>query len=682
MLSTKVALLVAVLSVFAALEEFPGRAVHAASADGSAPDLDDFSAANDDGSDLDDDVDDAKFAEEERIYGVPFFRASSFERFASFSLHNYQKIIVFCGFFPHESQWGASADPKRSDQPVTDELQEAVEEADDRMKREIAEGRAFQARAGEENSDVRFVYTSSASYSVAGGSDLTSLFTDEIKCHVFNRRTMSDLTAPQATLKMDEFSQDNEELWKTIRGFYDAPPNDPYAAYSPGGDDGSTEERSKFLIDYSMIDRAAIEEEWPELKEPMCFGAAECEIPRVRNISNREFMLRYYIWGRPVIIEDAMADWNLVGHWTEEYLVDNIKALKKRRRQSGESQLLNVLDKDDQAFLRKDYDIPYFLDFGDRGNATLDTELLFFGEMGAKGLDKHIDTGCHQYWVHIQGTKQWEMWPIEDAEYAAGEGDRGWVRPKEWHFPKLTATVKAGEILVFYSGWWHKTNYIEPEVPTLSFTMYLHRPVPKLYVDQYRHSLLTRPEYKMCMKKWFAPELIVGGRIDAMKKMEERAAKMLKSRSRAEWKAAKESFLAADGDGDGRLSQDEWSGDASAFAAADENGDGYVDLEERKAAFLVAFSAKVDAEKCAETGECPAQEEEDATLAEEKEKAAKAAEAVNAVPEEECESRTTRRRILWTCAWISMCCEKRRARRKSSTRACAAASFRWQKRRR
>ena len=81
----------------------------------------------------------------------------------------------------------------------------------------------------------------------------------------------------------------------------------------------------------------------------------------MRNISNREFMLRYYLWGRPVIIEDAMDDWNLVGHWTEEYLTENINALKKRRRQSGESQLLNVLDKDDQAFLRKDYDIPYFL---------------------------------------------------------------------------------------------------------------------------------------------------------------------------------------------------------------------------------------------------------------------------------------------------------------------------------
>ena len=124
------------------------------------------------------------------------------------------------------------------------------------------------------------MYTSSASYSVAGGSDLTSLFTDEIKCHVFNRRTMSDLTAPQATLKMDEFSQDNEELWKTIRGFYDAPPSDPFAAYdSTAASNPSDGERSNFLIDYSMLDRAAIEEEWPELKEPMCGGAAECEIP-------------------------------------------------------------------------------------------------------------------------------------------------------------------------------------------------------------------------------------------------------------------------------------------------------------------------------------------------------------------------------------------------------------------
>ena len=584
-----------------------------------------------------------------RMYGVDFFKAGSFEKYGEYSMFNYDKIIVFCGFFPHHSKWGAQNDPNRRVERGN-ELE--VQMADERMRRETRAAREFVKLARAENDDVRFIATNAAAYSVAGGSDLTSLFTDEIKCHVFNRRTMADLTAPQESIKMTEFKADNEELWKVVRGFYEAKPSDPYNAYGPGEDEDadatdnpSKKARSKFLIDYSMINRTELEMEWPELKEPMCGGAAECEIPRVRNISNREFMLRYYLWGRPVIIEDAMDAWPMMGKWTEDFLVDNIKQLKKRRRQTGESQLLNVLDKDDQAFLRQDYDIPYFLDFGERGKASLDTELLFFGEKGANGLSKHIDTGCHQYWVpHIQGTKQWEMWPIESAEYAAGDGDRGHPRSKEWHLPKLTGTVTAGEILVFYSGWWHKTNYIVENEPTLSFTMYLHRPIPKLYVDEYRHALLTRPEYKMCMQKWFSPELIVGGKIEALAKQAERQEKLRKAKMRAEWKNVRGGFLGMDEDGDERVSASEWRDPASAFGDVDANGDGFIDMQERKAWFLDAFEVREAAEACAESGECPAEKEEeeeeennDDDLESAKAAAAKAVEATDEVAEEECE---------------------------------------------
>ena len=88
----------------------------------------------------------------------------------------------------------------------------------------------------------------------------------------------------------------------------------------------------------------------------------------------------------------------------------------------------------------------------------------------------------------------------------------------------------------------------------------------------------------------------------------------------------------ADADGDGKVALDEWSEAlGSDFGAMDTNTDGYVDMDERKAAFMKAFDAALKAEKCAKSGEeCPVADEE-------KEKAARAAEAVSAVPEEECE---------------------------------------------
>ena len=214
--------------------------------------------------------------------------------------------------------------------------------------------------------------------------------------------------------------------------------------------------------------------------------------------------------GRPVVITDATKDWNIEAFSSFDKLAKEIPSLQSRREFNGASQLLNIIEKEDQEAIRKHYSVPYFFkppDY-DLANITLDTELFFFGEKGAKGFPMHLDTGCHQYWVpHFKGSKKWEMQPIVDRETAISQ-----KRDPRWQFPILEATVNPGDILVFYSGWVHKTEYPKDE-ETVSFTMYIHRPMPKMYLEEYRHALVSRKEYSTCLDRWFSPDSMVGRRL-------------------------------------------------------------------------------------------------------------------------------------------------------------------------
>ena len=419
----------------------------------------------------------------------------NFAGFEAFSLAHWQRTFVLCGFFD-ESTRASGVEMLHS------------------LRAQLVPSEA---------DEVRLAWTGANDRKNEGG-DLSNLFPDDTRCHIFPPRTVAELSAPAHQVAGDVGAAAFlEELAAKVRVTAAAPPAEPYF---PSGGDAGTEQR--YLLDYGALDRAAIEAAYPSVREPMCGGAPSCEVERRSELSPTDFLNEYYLWGRPVIVTDAMEAWPLMKKWDEAWLKSTAPSLVAPRDHSGESQILSALDPAEQAILRRDYSVPYFLADLPRGGGTeafeaatadaadsatnpepnsikLDTELFFFGEKGASGFGMHLDTGCHQYWVpHIKGTKKWTLKPIVPRNTAIREG-----RDPAFQYPELTATIGPGEILVFFSGWTHMTEYIEPNKTTLSFTMYLHDPMPKFYLDEYRHDLLTRAEYGMCMDSWFDPQMIV-----------------------------------------------------------------------------------------------------------------------------------------------------------------------------
>lgn len=72
-------------------------------------------------------------------------------------------------------------------------------------------------------------------------------------------------------------------------------------------------------IDHARRDWLLAVQEWQRALSPRTGG-----VPRVSNLSTDDFLDHFYAPGRPVVIEDAIADWPALERWTPDYLIEKV----------------------------------------------------------------------------------------------------------------------------------------------------------------------------------------------------------------------------------------------------------------------------------------------------------------------------------------------------------------------
>ena len=246
---------------------------------------------------------------------------------------------------------------------------------------------------------------------------------------------------------------------------------------------------------------------WTTLSEVLLDLEAEVydftRIPRVSDLSEREFLERYYAANRPVIVEDVVREWPACSKWTLHYLKERF-GTETVRFQTGRgadfrdsfvdhtrsaplAEYIELLESDDET---NDYyliahdrllDRPAFrplfddIHFDPRyfdGERALGRAFFWLGPRGSM-TPLHRDLG-NVYFAQIMGEKLVRMFPSKQMHLVYNEiGYHSEVDLDDYSpedFPLLAKAtmveevIKPGELLFIPVGWWHSVKSLDTTI--------------------------------------------------------------------------------------------------------------------------------------------------------------------------------------------------------------------------
>lgn len=241
-------------------------------------------------------------------------------------------------------------------------------------------------------------------------------------------------------------------------------------------------------------------------------AAASHTVPRRANLTNAQFCDEYLFPNRPVIIEDALLQWDAVGKWSPEFFQQKFGA--RQLRVDDEVFTIHefvdrVLDADvnhPAPYLKGTGEGNYFVDlfpeltedieptplylfpnwlaerymFGfltRRLNRGPQAE-IFFGGQGSGFPVLHWDSlYFHAFNCQVDGTKDWCLFAPDQTEflYVRKEAqNQSQVErvfdpdldryPRLVHVTRYECTTAPGEMLFLPAGWWHTTRLTGPSI--------------------------------------------------------------------------------------------------------------------------------------------------------------------------------------------------------------------------
>ena len=243
---------------------------------------------------------------------------------------------------------------------------------------------------------------------------------------------------------------------------------------------------------------------------------APYDIERRANLSPGDFYRDYLQWGKPVIITDAVTRWKAYGKWNHDFVAAHVPEYndvfgtlegtymtgKKSKRIAYGAQ---VQTPESQRWVEAWTSTPYFLKKFSR--AVTHSQSFFSNRKDSfTGATSHLDRQCGIFSVsHFTGTKRWTLYPFTQTELVPMKSDPDPVVPPrtKWPLPVYRADVRAGELLVFYPGWWHKTEGVELEKEdVLSFSRYWDGLVPTQLIAEMWPTFTSVPKYSKCPLEW------------------------------------------------------------------------------------------------------------------------------------------------------------------------------------
>ncbi|XP_077997771.1 uncharacterized protein LOC144450897 [Glandiceps talaboti] len=218
-------------------------------------------------------------------------------------------------------------------------------------------------------------------------------------------------------------------------------------------------------------------------------------IQRLSNVTPEQFA-EFVNRGEPVIVTDAMKDWEAFGKFNCTTLIDRypdveyfdwqggrrmpLRYIPERWKDSGwecASGYIEMSWPANQKYLQEwvsQMPAPYFLPedvYTDGGLAKKTVSMTGFLGTPGTGVSPHLDETCDTFMtVQFSGIKTWSVsWPVR-------EGDE-----LKWSKPRIV-TLKPGEILFWYVSMRHHTEVVDG--CSLSFSFTLNTPAPKQYFEK------------------------------------------------------------------------------------------------------------------------------------------------------------------------------------------------------
>ncbi len=241
-------------------------------------------------------------------------------------------------------------------------------------------------------------------------------------------------------------------------------------------------------------------------------GNLDLAVDRRRNLSAAEFRHDYLKLNRPVVIEDALAGWPALGHWTPEFFAERFpeKIVTFRdgstlpmREFIAQVQASNaehpapywtnaplrehfpelMADIDPAlGYLRPNWARRRFAHRGLRASLNRGAEVeLYIGGAGGAFPVLHWDgLSTHAFLMQIHGVKRYWLWPPSETPFLYPDPAVPNTSPlRDVEHPDLnryplaakarggTLTLHPGELLFVPTRWWHTAKMLSPSI-TLS----------------------------------------------------------------------------------------------------------------------------------------------------------------------------------------------------------------------
>jgi len=257
-------------------------------------------------------------------------------------------------------------------------------------------------------------------------------------------------------------------------------------------------------------------------------------IDRVSNLSKKRFIQEYYKPQRPVIIQDAIAQWPAYERWNFEYIrkvaghktvplyddrpVDHKDGFNEPHATMNMSEYIDLLEREPTKFriflwnllqevpeLQKDFD---HLDLGLPILKGL--PMLFFGGQQSHTFMHYDIDLANIFHVHFQGEKRVILFDQNQSEFMYKvphslivREDINFADPDYNKWPGLRfisgyeATLKHGDVLYMPEGFWHYMQYITP-----GFSMSL-RAIPRRpkHLAKALYNILIMRYYDQLMRR-------------------------------------------------------------------------------------------------------------------------------------------------------------------------------------
>lgn len=220
------------------------------------------------------------------------------------------------------------------------------------------------------------------------------------------------------------------------------------------------------------------------------------QVPRVDNLSTREFLDEYAYPGRPVLIAGAMRDWQILTDWTPEFFARHYGSVEvnvTRCRSTTDTCRMRLGDYLEYVKTTQDHD-PYYLSawkFEHDAPELLQqytapecfyswhTRLpqqirpvwrwLFIGGANT-GTKMHLDVLMTSAWNGvISGRKRWLFYPPDQRDQVY-DGNVDAFHPDLQQYPlyadarPLACEQEAGDIVFTPTGWYHQVINEQPGI--------------------------------------------------------------------------------------------------------------------------------------------------------------------------------------------------------------------------